>query len=122
MHDAHMARFDVAVVVSNDSDLLEPFKIVRGQLGKKVGLGRRGDKGGYACGAERQCDQEIRLNFTLDLMRAITFVTFLSKSGTVSWPQFRHAPRRSDGRPGLTDQALFPAWEASGTNHPTASS
>ena len=38
LHDAHMGRFDIAVVVSNDSDLLEPIKIVRGQLGKKVGI------------------------------------------------------------------------------------
>jgi uncharacterized LabA/DUF88 family protein len=38
LHDAHMGRFDVAVVVSNDSDLLEPIKIVRQQLGKKVGI------------------------------------------------------------------------------------
>ena len=38
LHDAHMGRFDVAVVVSNDSDLLEPISIVRGQLGKKVGI------------------------------------------------------------------------------------
>jgi len=38
LHDAHMGRFDVAVVVSNDSDLLEPIKIVREQLGKKVGI------------------------------------------------------------------------------------
>jgi uncharacterized LabA/DUF88 family protein len=38
MHDAHMGRFDVAVVVSNDSDLLEPIKIVRRDLGKKVGI------------------------------------------------------------------------------------
>jgi len=30
--------FEVAVVVSNDSDLLEPIKIVREQLGKKVGI------------------------------------------------------------------------------------
>jgi hypothetical protein len=29
---------EMAVVVSNDSDLLEPIKIVRGQLGKKVGI------------------------------------------------------------------------------------
>jgi hypothetical protein len=35
LHDAHMGRFEVAVVVSNDSDLLEPIKIVREQLGKK---------------------------------------------------------------------------------------
>jgi hypothetical protein len=38
LHDAHMNRFDVAVVVSNDSDLLEPIKIVRDQLHKRVGI------------------------------------------------------------------------------------
>jgi len=38
LHDAHRDRFDVAVVVTNDSDLLEPIKIVRREIGKKVGL------------------------------------------------------------------------------------
>ena len=38
LHDAHMNRFDVGVVVSNDSDLLGPIKIVRNELGKKVGI------------------------------------------------------------------------------------
>jgi len=38
LHDAHMGRFDVAVVISNDSDLLEPIKIVRQDLNKKVGI------------------------------------------------------------------------------------
>jgi len=38
VHDAHRGRFDVAVIVSNDSDLLEPIKIVRGELGKRVGI------------------------------------------------------------------------------------
>ena|SRR5579862_7470369 len=38
LHDAHMGRFDIAVVVSNDSDLLEPIKIVRNELHKKVGI------------------------------------------------------------------------------------
>lgn len=38
LHDAHMGRFDVAVVISNDSDLLEPIKIVREQLKKRVGI------------------------------------------------------------------------------------
>jgi hypothetical protein len=38
LHDAHMNRFDVAVVVSNDSDLLGPIKIVRNELNKKVGV------------------------------------------------------------------------------------
>lgn len=38
LHDAHMGQFEVAVVVSNDSDLLEPIRIVRGHLHKKVGI------------------------------------------------------------------------------------
>ncbi len=38
LHDAHMNRFDIAVVVSNDSDLLEPIKIIRRDLGKRVGI------------------------------------------------------------------------------------
>ncbi len=38
LHDAHMDRFDIAVVVSNDSDLLGPIKIVRNEIGKKVGV------------------------------------------------------------------------------------
>lgn len=38
LHDAHMNRFDVAVVISNDSDLLGPIRIVRDELKKKVGI------------------------------------------------------------------------------------
>jgi hypothetical protein len=38
VHDAHMGRFDIAVVISNDSDLLEPIKIVRYELHKRVGI------------------------------------------------------------------------------------
>ena len=37
LHDAHLGRFDVAVIVSNDSDLLGPVRIVREELGKTVG-------------------------------------------------------------------------------------
>jgi hypothetical protein len=38
LHDAHRGRFDIGVVVSNDSDLLEPIKIVRQDLNKRVGI------------------------------------------------------------------------------------
>ena len=38
LHDAHLDRFDVAVVVSNDSDLVSPMRIVRKELGKKIGV------------------------------------------------------------------------------------
>lgn len=38
LHDAHKNRYDIAVVISNDSDLLEPIKLVRSDLGKQVGI------------------------------------------------------------------------------------
>ncbi len=38
VHDGHRGLYDVAVIVSNDSDLLEPVKIVRHELGKPVGM------------------------------------------------------------------------------------
>jgi NYN domain len=38
LHDAHLNRYDLAVVISNDSDLLAPIKLVRADLGKKVGI------------------------------------------------------------------------------------
>jgi hypothetical protein len=36
--DAYHGEYDVAVVVSNDSDLLAPIRIVRSELRKKVGI------------------------------------------------------------------------------------
>jgi hypothetical protein len=38
LHDAHRGLFDIAVVISNDSDLLEPIKLVRQHLKKQVGV------------------------------------------------------------------------------------
>ena len=38
LHDAHLNRYDLAVLISNDSDLIEPLRIVRNELGKKVGV------------------------------------------------------------------------------------
>ncbi len=38
LHDAHMNRYDAAVLISNDSDLTEPLRIVRRELNKMVGL------------------------------------------------------------------------------------
>jgi uncharacterized LabA/DUF88 family protein len=38
MNDAHLNLFDVAVIISNDSDLLAPIKIIRASMGKKVGV------------------------------------------------------------------------------------
>lgn len=38
LHDAHMNRFDCAIVVSGDSDLLAPVRIVIDELKKPVGV------------------------------------------------------------------------------------
>jgi len=38
VHDAYQGSFDVAVMVTNDSDLLEPIKIVRQELHLQVGI------------------------------------------------------------------------------------
>lgn len=38
LHDAHCGRFECAVVMSGDSDLLMPVKIVMEELGKPVGV------------------------------------------------------------------------------------
>ena len=37
LHDAHMGRYDIAVVLSNDSDLVGTIRIVREDLKKPVG-------------------------------------------------------------------------------------
>ena len=34
VHDAHLGLYDTAVVISNDSDLVEPVKIIRYKLNK----------------------------------------------------------------------------------------
>jgi uncharacterized LabA/DUF88 family protein len=38
INDGHRDRYQLAVIVSNDSDLVEPVKIVRQELGKPVGI------------------------------------------------------------------------------------
>jgi len=38
LRDGFVGDFDVAVVVTNDSDLLEPIRIVQDDLGKPVGI------------------------------------------------------------------------------------
>jgi len=38
LHDAYKNMYDLAVLVSNDSDLVEPLRIITVEMGKKVGL------------------------------------------------------------------------------------
>jgi uncharacterized LabA/DUF88 family protein len=41
--DGYKGLFDVAVLITNDSDLLAPIKVVKGELGKTVGVIFPGD-------------------------------------------------------------------------------
>lgn len=38
LNDAWLDRYDCAIVISNDSDLAEPLRLVREQNGKMIGL------------------------------------------------------------------------------------
>lgn len=38
VHDGHLGRYDVAVVVSNDSDFAQAIRLVTGEIGKPVGV------------------------------------------------------------------------------------
>lgn len=38
VHDAHLGVIDCAVIITNDSDLAEPMRIVQKELGITVGL------------------------------------------------------------------------------------
>lgn len=38
LHDAYRNMYDLAVLVSNDSDLSEPIRIITTEMGKKVGI------------------------------------------------------------------------------------
>lgn len=38
VHDAHRNRFDTALVITNDTDLIEPIRVVREGVGKPVGV------------------------------------------------------------------------------------
>ena len=38
LHDGHLGRYDLAVLITNDSDLVTPIKLVREDLGLDVGV------------------------------------------------------------------------------------
>jgi uncharacterized LabA/DUF88 family protein len=38
LHDGFQNLYDIAVIITNDSDLLAPIRVVRQSLGKKVGI------------------------------------------------------------------------------------
>ena len=38
IHDGHCGKYEVAVVITNDSDLVEPVRIVRDELRRTVGV------------------------------------------------------------------------------------
>lgn len=79
--DAFRNDYDSAIVISNDSDLAEPIRVVREELGKKVGIGN----------PDRVNPRVLRGDFARTisesyLARCQFPVTLTDKNGTVSKP------------------------------------
>lgn len=65
LNDAHLKDFEMAVVISNDSDLVEPIRIVINELGLRVGVLNPHIKGSHP---------------SFHLKQTATFVRYLRKS------------------------------------------
>jgi len=78
VNDAHMGAFEAAIVVTNDSDLVEPIKVVAKQVGLPVGV-------------LNPCHQPAG-----GLKRAATFYTVLRK-GVLAKAQFSEILRDEKG-------------------------
>lgn len=82
--DAFEDRFDVAVIVSNDSDLKEPIRLVRDRFGKKIVL--LGPKSSRISGALRPVADFIRQFGPNALARAQFAVRLTDANGTFHKP------------------------------------
>ena len=60
LHDAHLDRFDTAVVVTNDSDLCEPIRMVKQDLKLPVGVFYSGARLGRQLTASASFIKQIR--------------------------------------------------------------
>jgi uncharacterized LabA/DUF88 family protein len=79
LHDGHLKRYDVAVVVSNDSDLVTPIKLVKEELKIPVGIINPYKKTAHA------------------LQKEATFVRSLRK-GVLNASQFPHTLNDASGQ------------------------
>jgi len=61
LNDAYLDRYDIAVIISNDSDLVAPIRIVREQIGKAVGIINPQKKSGKALYAKGGPSRRIRV-------------------------------------------------------------
>jgi hypothetical protein len=62
LHDAHIDKYDLAVLISNDSDLSEPLRIITEELGKKVGILNPQARFSYELGKYAMFKKRLRLN------------------------------------------------------------
>jgi uncharacterized LabA/DUF88 family protein len=83
--DAFEDRFDVAVIISNDSDLKEPISLVRSRFGKKIVI--LGPKSTRISGALRPLADYIRQFGPSSLEKAQFPVQIRDAIGTFHKPQ-----------------------------------
>jgi uncharacterized LabA/DUF88 family protein len=77
VHDAHLRRFELAVVITGDADLLSPIRLVKEELKLPIGV------------------INPRESLMEDLQKAATFYRSIRKSVLAGCQFPRHAPRRS---------------------------
>lgn len=83
LHDGFRGDYEVAVVVSNDSDLLEPIKVVRRELGLTVGILNPQKRPSRVLAREADFLKQIRAG----ALKASQFpATFNDAHGTVTKP------------------------------------
>lgn len=83
INDAHNDAFDVAVIITNDSDLVEPIRIVRNEIGLTVGVINPHEKPAYALVSAATFIRKIRPN----LLKTCQFPeTLTDEKGTFSKP------------------------------------
>ena len=83
LYDGFRGNYDVAVVITNDSDLLEPIKIVGNNLGKEVGILNPHKHPSLSLRANVKFFKQIRAN----VLAASQFpATLTDQNGTVHKP------------------------------------
>ncbi len=84
LRDAYLDKFDVAVLISNDSDLSLPLQIIRDEVGKTVGILNPHKKPAFELNKHRDFYKRIRPG----VLKQSQFATVLTDgNGTITKPK-----------------------------------
>lgn len=87
LHDGHLGKYELAVVISNDSDLVEPIRLVIADLGLQVGvLNPQISKGSHPSIQLKKTASFFRYIRASDLKQSQFPVLMTDSKGTISKP------------------------------------